>query len=54
MQTLLDYARSQGIHDLHGEILSTNAPMIELARYLGMETRRSENNAAVVTASRDL
>ncbi len=54
MQTLLDYARAQGIHDLHGEILSTNTRMIELARYLGMQTQRSETDAAVIEASREL
>jgi acetyltransferase len=54
MQILLEYARAQGIHDLHGEILSTNSRMVELARYLGMRTHLSENDPAIVEASRDL
>ncbi len=54
MQILLDYAREQGIHDLHGEILPTNTPMLELARYLGMETHLSENSSSLIRASRDL
>lgn len=54
MQVLLDYAREQGIHDLHGEILPTNTPMLELARYLGMQTRLSDSSATLITASRDL
>lgn len=54
MQVLLEYAREQGIHDLHGEILPTNTPMLELARYLGMRTRLSGDSSALITASRDL
>jgi len=54
MRILLEYAREHGFHDLHGEILSTNSHMIELARYLGMDTRLSKNDSGIVEASRDL
>lgn len=54
MQLLLEYARLQGFHDLHGEILSTNVRMVELARWLGMQTQLSEHDSALTEASRKL
>jgi acetyltransferase len=54
MQLLLDYARTHGIHDLHGEILSTNSRMVELAHWLGMRTHLCERDASVTEASREL
>lgn len=54
MQTLLEYARTQGFHDLHGEILSTNTRMVQLAQYLGMQTHLCEGDPGITEASRDL
>lgn len=51
---LMDYARLQGIRRLHGDVLVSNREMIELAHWLGMSTRRSEEDATVLQAVRDL
>jgi len=49
---LFEYAREQGIHRLHGEILANNQRMIELVHWLGMETQLCPDDAHLVQASR--
>jgi len=51
---LIEYARLQGIRQLHGDILLGNRQMIELARWLGMKTRQSSKDSTVVEAVREL
>jgi acetyltransferase len=48
---LFDYAREHGIHRLYGEILANNKRMIELVRWLGMDTRICPDDAGLVEAS---
>lgn len=51
---LFDYARTQGIHHLHGDVLVSNNRMVELVHWLGMKTERSPDDRALLEASRDL
>jgi acetyltransferase len=47
---LADYAREQGLAVLWGTILADNAPMLRLARGLGMAMRGSPHDGALVEA----
>jgi acetyltransferase len=40
---LIEAGRRRGLKRLHGEILATNRPMLELARKLGFELARHED-----------
>jgi acetyltransferase len=51
---LFDYARTRGVHKLHGEILASNSRMVELVRWLGMKTSRRPDDATIVEAGREL
>jgi acetyltransferase len=53
-ELLIDYARLHGVRDLHATMLATNTHMIELAHWLGMNTRREAQDSTLVTASRRL
>lgn len=37
MQTLIEYARSEGLRSLHGQVLRENSTMLEMCRELGFE-----------------
>jgi acetyltransferase len=50
---LFDYARSEGFHKLHGDIMVGNQRMIELVHWLGMKTQRSPNDGTLLEASRE-
>ena len=50
---LFDYARIQGFHKLHGDVLASNHRMVELVHWLGMETHRQPDDATLVEASRE-
>jgi acetyltransferase len=41
MQALIQAARDQHVHEIWGEVLSFNAPMLGFAEALGFETRSS-------------
>jgi acetyltransferase len=51
---LFDYARIQGIHGLHVDVLAHNSNMIKLAHSLGMTIRRAPGDPALIEASRVL
>jgi acetyltransferase len=51
---LFDYARIQGFHKLHGDVLVSNHRMVELVHWLGMEIHRQPNDETLVEASREL
>ncbi len=53
-ELLFDYARLHGVLELHATMLATNAHMIELAHWLGMDTHRQADDPTLVTASRRL
>jgi acetyltransferase len=50
---LLEYARIQGFHKLHGDVLASNHRMVELVHWLGMETHRQPDDVTLVEASRE-
>jgi acetyltransferase len=53
-RVLFDYARTKGVHRLHGDILASNHRMLELVHWLGMKTSLSAYETALVEASRKL
>jgi len=40
LQLLLDWGRSHGLHEIYGDVLSENAPMLRVAAALGFERER--------------
>lgn len=48
---LFDFARSQGVKNLHATILATNHAMIELAHWLGMMTCPDPTDPTLMRAS---
>jgi acetyltransferase len=50
---LFEYARTQGFHKLHGDVLASNHRMVELVHWLGMETQRRPDDGTLVEASRE-
>src|SRR3984893_7591558 len=48
---LFHYARTQGFHKLHGDVLASNHPMVELVHWLGMKTQRRPDEGTLVAAS---
>ena len=50
---LFHYARTQGFHKLHGDVLASNHPMVELVHWLGMKTQRRPDDGTLVEASRE-
>ena len=51
---LFDFARTQGVHKLHGDIMVSNGRMVELVHWLGMKTEHSPNDGTLLEASREL
>lgn len=51
---LFDYARTQGFHKLHGDVMVSNGRMVELVHWLGMKTQHSPNDGTLLEASREL
>ncbi len=54
MRKLISVARSRGIPQMYGEILSTNQGMLELVRKLGFRLQRHPQDATVMRAVLDL
>jgi acetyltransferase len=48
---LFDYARTQGFHKLHGDVLVGNSRMVELVHWLGMKTERSPSGGTLLEVS---
>jgi acetyltransferase len=48
MQRIIDYARSQGIRRLHGDVLADNRPMLQICRALGFKQKRDTDDPGVV------
>jgi acetyltransferase len=51
MQLIIEYARSEGIHSIHGQVLKENTKMLEMCRELGFQivADPAEPSASVVT-----
>ncbi len=54
MQRVMDWARSQGMTSITGQVLSENAPMLAFMRRLGFTVRRMPEEPDVVEVSTDL
>ena len=50
MQRLIEWARTQGVTEIVGQVLADNAPMLAFMRRLGFEIRRIPGEAEVVEA----
>ncbi len=54
LEKLERVAARRGIRQMHGEILSTNAPMLALVRKLGYRLERLPQDATITRATREL
>jgi len=54
MQRVMDWARSQGMTRITGQVLSENAPMLAFMRRMGFKIERMADEPEVVEASIDL
>jgi acetyltransferase len=50
-ERLIEYARAQGFRRMTGTVLAQNAPMIALARHLGMQLDRSPEDPSLLKIS---
>lgn len=50
MQRVLDWGRRHGVREVVGEILAENAPMLDLARFLGFRLRHLPADPTVIEA----
>ena len=51
LRRLIYYARDQGIHELFGEILRENQPMLELCRAMGFTVKSCPEDSRVMIAT---
>ena len=54
MEKLIAVARSRGLTQIHGDVLSTNRPMLEFCRKLGFRLGRNPDDATVTRVTRAL
>jgi len=54
MERLFEWGRAQGMHEIVGQVLADNAPMLAFVRSLGFEVRRAVEEPEVVEARRAL
>jgi acetyltransferase len=54
MQLLIEYARSEGLQSLFGEVLNENTTMLAMCRELGFEVKADPNDAGTALVSLDL
>jgi acetyltransferase len=51
MQRIIDYARSRGIKEIFGQVLSDNTPMLKVCRALGFTTKIDLDDPGVIIVS---
>jgi len=51
MQTLIEYARAEGINAIHGEVLAENSTMLRMCAELGFSIAENADDASVRTVS---
>ncbi len=51
MRRIIRYARSRGIKEIYGEVLSGNTPMLKLCKALGFSTKRMLDDPGIVIAT---
>jgi acetyltransferase len=54
MQLLIEYARSEGLKYLFGEVLNENTTMLAMCRELGFEVAHDQNDPGIAIVSLDL
>jgi acetyltransferase len=54
MLKLISVARSRGVPQIYGEILSTNHGMLEMMRKLGFRLQRNAGDATIMRATLEL
>jgi len=54
MQLLIEYARTEGLKSLSGEVLRDNATMLTMCRELGFDIKSDPKDAAIMLVSLDL
>ena len=54
MQLLIEYARSEGIRTIEGQVLSENATMLKMCKELGFKISRDPDDPAVSDATLSL
>ena len=54
LERIIEYARSRGIREIHGDVLADNATMLKLCGLLGFTATASERDPTVVRVSRKL
>lgn len=54
MQSIIEYGRVEGLHSIHGQVLSENTTMIEMCRRLGFGVAGDPNDAAIVDVALQL
>ena len=51
MRRLIDWGRAQGLHEIEGQILADNQPMLAFIRHLGFTVRRMADDPEVMSAT---
>ena len=51
MRRIINYAKSRGIRELYGTVLSENEPMLKLNRVLGFTIRRDPEDPGLMHVS---
>ena len=51
---IVDYARSRGIPEIHGNVLSDNVTMLKLCQVLGFTSAADPGDPSVIRVSRRL
>jgi acetyltransferase len=54
MRRIIEYARSRGIRQIHGDVLDDNHPMLALCKALGFKQKRDLDDPGVVKVSLNL
>jgi acetyltransferase len=54
MHEIIAYARSRGLQEIFGEVLTENIQMLRMAEHLGFAVRSHPEDAGLVTVSIDL
>ena len=54
LEKLMSVAAQRGVRRMHGDILSSNTPMLGLVRKLGFRLKRHPQDATITRAAREL
>ena len=54
LRRIIDYARSRGIAEIYGEVLSDNRPMLKLCQVFGFTAKRSLDDPGIVNVCLNL